>query len=122
MPLFVPLPFQGTGAAYLVDLEGRVAHSWTFPTAAHLLHARLLENGNLMMMTGLGVRELNPDGDVVWDYAAAWQHHDFLPLPNGNVLLLMLEKKTAAEVVARGGNPENVGKQDLGVDCPTGTR
>lgn len=114
--LFVPLPFRNTGTAYLVDLEGRVAHSWTFPTAAHVLLARLLENGNLMVMTGLGVRELNPDGDVVWDYEAAWLHHDFLPLPNGNVLLLMLEKKTAAEVVARGGNPENVGEQDLGVD------
>ena len=114
--LFVPPPFRNTGTAYLVDLEGRVAHSWTFPTAAHVLLARLLENGNLMVMTGLGVRELNPDGDVVWDYEAASLHHDFLPLPNGNVLLLMLEKKTAAEVVARGGNPENVGKQDLGVD------
>ena len=114
--LFVPLPFRNTGTAYLVDLEGRVAHDWTFPTSAHVLLARLLENGNLMVMTGLGVRELDPDGGVVWDYEAAWLHHDFLPLPNGNVLLLMLEKKTAAEVVARGGNPENVGAQDLGVD------
>ena len=114
--LLVPRPRgQNTTKVLLVDLEGRVAYDWTVPVTSS--HARLLENGNLMVMTEpWGVRELNPDGGVVWSYAAESMHHDFLPLPNGNVLLLLREKKTAAEVVARGGNPENVGERDFEVD------
>jgi hypothetical protein len=32
-------------------------------------------------------------------------HHDITPLPNGNVLMLVVEKKTYAEVLAAGFNP-----------------
>ena len=96
-----------------------MAHDWTFSSTSR--HARLLENGNLMVMTtDQRVQELNPDGEVLREYSDGWLHHDFLPLPNGNVLLLLQqqqqERKTAAEVVARGGNPENVGERDFGVD------
>jgi hypothetical protein len=52
------------------------------------------------------MQEFNWNGELVWDFAFGTatmaQHHDFLRLPNGNVLLLVKEKKTAEEAVAAG--------------------
>lgn len=55
------------------------------------------------------------DGDIVWEYVLSnsiyQHHHDVEPLPNGNVLLIAWEKKTASEAYAAGrqtiNNPLN---------------
>ena len=101
----------------LVDSTGAVVHRWN--------HARrggyscyLLENGNLMrsaassgtQLNGGGaagiIQEIAPDGSIVWEYQYANSqhraHHDFAPMPNGNVLLIAWEAKSAAEAVAAG--------------------
>jgi len=53
--------------------------------------------------------EFDWDGNLVWaiDYYSPTyiHHHDFKVLPNGNVLLLVAEKKTYAEVIAAGFDP-----------------
>lgn len=95
--------------AYLIDNDGRVVHRWQLAEVAGA--AKLLENGNLLVSgyggrRGGGVREIDPDGQVVWQFANPGQHHDFLQLPNGNVLLLSRENKTAEEIIAAGGNPD----------------
>ena len=96
-------------AFYLIDRHGRIVHQWPLGPAEGR-HARLLENGNLMVMghgrshRG-GVKELDPQGRVVWQYQLTTQHHDFLPLPNGNILLLAAQRKNAAALRAFGGNP-----------------
>ena len=48
------------------------------------------------------------DGTLLWDYrnTAILTHHDVKPLPNGNVLLIAWQQKTAVEAVAAGRNPE----------------
>ena len=46
------------------------------------------------------------DGDFVWGYTISnsdnQHHHDVEPLPNGNLLLLAWERKTATEAYAAG--------------------
>jgi len=113
-------PMHSTNT-YLINNAGQIVHQWTStyePGRADYL----LENGHLMRAcmvmsggpsTGGGeggrIEERDWAGNLVW--ALDWysptyiHHHDFKLLPNGNVLLLVAEKKTYAEVIAAGFNP-----------------
>ena len=55
------------------------------------------------------VQECTWDGEVVWEYRFASPthiaHHDIQRLPNGNVLILAWEAKTAREAIAAGRSP-----------------
>ena len=80
----------------------------------------LLENGNLIIQhddSFVGprlVREVDQDGNTVWEYAAARHHHDTAKLPNGNVLLLRSGKLAPQAAVAIGvlDPPPNFWKYD----------
>ena len=115
--------------AFLLNFCGEVVHRWE---AADTLRpgnsAYLLPNGDL-------VRALRPAvtaGDaiwaggggatierVTWDGAPVWSftlntaterlHHDFVPIPGGNVLALVWEAVDSAAAVAAGRLPELVG-------------
>ncbi|HMF13194.1 MAG TPA: aryl-sulfate sulfotransferase, partial [Gemmataceae bacterium] len=95
---------------------------------------RLLDNGHLLRYAKLTqqafgdgpgaaghVQEFDWDGHVVWDfkYASAKQlgHHDIFKMPNGNVLMIVWEKKSPDEAVAAGRRAETVGKGNLLPDC-----
>jgi hypothetical protein len=113
-------PKQNT-MTYLINNEGRIMHKWTKSTYPPGQSVYLLENGNLLracMTTGRlssgggeggRVEEYDWDGNLVWelDYSTEtyMQHHDIRRLPNGNILMLVIEKKTYAECIAAGFNP-----------------
>jgi len=116
-------PLQST-STFLIDMNGRVVKTWlTDSTPSSLAYLR--ENGNLLR-AGLApdppfgrtaggggkMQEFDWDGSLVWDFsygtATKTQHHDFTRLPNGNVLMLVKEKKTAAEAVAAGRIPSTL--------------
>ena len=63
------------------------------------------------------LNELTWDGEVLWDFkmhnAKQLQHHDAIKLPNGNVLMVVWEKKTAEEAIAVGRKKELVSKYIL---------
>jgi hypothetical protein len=110
---------------YLLDMEGHTVHTWTC-NCEPALGASLLENGHLLRAgqlpkdqhpythSGGGgrVQEFTWEGEVVWDFKYVSDrrlpHHDVLKLPNGNVLMVVCERMTAAEVVALGRNPSTV--------------
>ncbi len=84
----------------MVDLDGRLVHSWDLPETAGLW-AQLLESGNLLVAISTGkstlggagggggaVLELDWDGNEVWRYDDDEQHHDFSRCPNGNTMIL----------------------------------
>lgn len=107
---------HGDSCAYLIDIDGRVVHRWTF-THIKPGYGRLLENGNLLMtgsdvnlpkpppdeptkppppfeqhITRLGgyhttLIEVDWDGATIWEYVNRAQHHDFVRLPNGNTIV-----------------------------------
>ena len=112
--LFSPL---GQTNTYLVNMRGDVVHQWALP-APPGNYSYLLPNGNLLSATqtkegprvaakGGMIRELDWDGNVVWEYVDNTQHHDFRRLPNGNTVYIGLEELSddfARQV--QGGRPD----------------
>jgi hypothetical protein len=108
--------------SYLIDNDGRVVHAWQseFSPGGGM---ELLPDGHLLRlgrdpdvlklkMGGVAgvVEKLAWDGSVVWRWRHATDtsvlHHDLEPLPNGNVLLLAWELKSAEEVRRAGRRAE----------------
>ena len=96
---------------YLIDSLGRIAHEWhlqdTLPRK-NFNHVKLLDNGALLVFGRSGVSEFAPDGNMLWQYTRRGVHHDFLKMPNGNVLLLASDRKPREQAIAAGANPEFV--------------
>ena len=104
--------------AYLIDPLGRVAHTWHVedtPLVRTLRYVNLLDNGNLMAMTSfpVAILEIDPRGNIVWRYEVRALHHEFLKMPNGNVMMLALQIKNRDQAIAAGANPEFVHKDGL---------
>lgn len=76
-----------------------------------ILRAGKIENENILI-GGIGgiIERFDWYGNLIWSYKYSdenvSQHHDLYPLPNGNILLLVAEKKTKVEAVQMGRNPE----------------
>ncbi len=95
--------------------------------------AYLLPNGNLLRTgavknppffgggAGGRVQEFTFDGELIWDFTLSsptkLSHHDICKLPNGNLLMIVWEKKTAKEAIAAGRRPETVKQGHLNADC-----
>ena len=123
-------PMLGDGTVFLVDMDGKVAHTWRPPFRPGL-YGYLLDNGHLFyggkVMDDLGrfeawprfkggaVLEVDWHGRILWELRHPDHHHDARRLRNGNVLLLCLAPlpaHIAAQV--RGGLPGHRGRrQDL---------
>jgi len=118
--LFAPLELERT---YLVDMDGRPVHTWNTDTrpglSQYLLpNGHLLRAGNLELQNafrdgrGAGgrVEELDWHGNVVWRFDEAsdrhLQHHDIEPMPNGDVLMIAWQRKTAEQALAAGRSPK----------------
>jgi len=119
--LVSPLQSKST---FLIDMNGLVVKTWATDSTPSSI-AYLLDSGDLLR-SGLApnppfgqtaggggkMQEFDWNGDLVWDFswgnATATQHHDFTRLPNGNILMLVKEKKTAAEAIAAGRIPSTV--------------
>jgi hypothetical protein len=115
--LFTPLNFDTT---YLLDNEGRLVHSWDTPDA---LSGYLEEDGTLLATTETEApsEDLDIGGGTgavaIYDWAGAVQwryeysdethrlHHDAVLLPNGNVLMLAFQVRSAEEAIAAGRDP-----------------
>ncbi|MDD4554781.1 MAG: aryl-sulfate sulfotransferase [Bacteroidales bacterium] len=116
-------PKQNT-MTYLINNEGRKIHEWNASTYPPGQSVYLLENGHLLracmtpsqLGTGGGeggrIEEYDWDDNLVWelDYSTStyMQHHDIKKLPNGNVIMLVVEKKTYAQVLATGFDPSKL--------------
>jgi hypothetical protein len=123
-------PFDSTNT-YLIDMQGRVVQTWKTDSSP-ALSAFLLENGHLMRPGSIGgdtrvfgpgpgvggrIQEFTWEGELVWDFrfynAKQLPHHDMTRLPNGHVLLIVWDRKTAEEAVAAGRRPEMTGDKHL---------
>ncbi len=99
---------------HLIDHSGRIVHEWRKQLRGWVPHAKLLDNGNLLIeqRTGMDNRiitEIDPDGNIVWQFPYFERlHHDFIKMPNGNVLILARGTKTSEEAIAAGIDPDIV--------------
>ncbi len=108
---------NGAKKTYLVDMDGETVHTWDNSESGGY-SVYLLENGNILRpakdddaqlnggaSAGL-LQEIDWDGNVVWEYeyssSTYLTHHDIELLPNGNILLIAWEVKSASEATAAG--------------------
>jgi len=104
---------------YLMDTNGQIVHTWSFAGTPGIT-TYLEEDGTLLRAkkisgpvsfggSGGGVERVAFDGTVLWDFtisnAQEAHHHEALPLPNGNVLVLVWPIMTNAEALAAGRDP-----------------
>ena len=129
---------QNSSAAALIDTDGNTVHSWTFSNTAKTGYSSYLLPGGYIMRAVVNtsnsftggpicgrVQKHDWNGNLVWDYVYSTTtyctHHDIHPMPNGNVLLIAYEAKTAAEVTAAGCSQNIVMWPDKIVEVqPTG--
>jgi len=114
---------NGSQTTYLIDMEGDVQHSWNHNRGGGY-GVYLMPNGNLLRpeqvanprlrggaMAGL-IQEKDWDGDLIWEFEynddTYITHHDLEPLPNGNVLAIAWEVKTAAQSTQAGRNRASI--------------
>jgi len=97
--LFAPL-FVESRTVYLVDIEGKIVHSWSMPYSPGLsgyltergtlyYNGRYPEENHLSRFPFKGGVALEADwhGKVLWQVRNPDHHHDGILLRNGNVLL-----------------------------------
>jgi len=114
--LFSPMQANTT---YLINNSGQFVHQWT-TTYNPGRSEYLMPNGHLLRTCSLGfaallntgggeggrVEERDWQNNLVWCYEqntiTNLSHHDIALLPNGNLLMIMCEEKTLAEVLAAG--------------------
>lgn len=127
--LFAPKYSNNT---YLIDNCGNLQFSWNsnYKAGGSVI---LLENGNLLRscvygnnspITGGGaggrVEAIQPDQLIAWSLDLSndtiRQHHDFEPLPNGNVLMIIWELKTMEEAIQQGRDSNLIATSGLWVD------
>ena len=115
--LFSPFPSNNT---YLIDNCGRLVHEWEsdYKPAASVI---LLENGHLLRTASMGIpanptfafggggekiQEVDWDGTVLWEFEYSdtthRMHHDFVQMPNGNILIPAWELKTKEQAIQAG--------------------
>ncbi len=113
--LFAP---KHNTVTYLINNAGQVVHSWTKSKYEPGQTVYLLPNGHLVRScmlrvqggTGGGeggrIEEYDWEGNLVWEFDHATRdyqlHHDIKPLPNGNFLALMVERKSREQALAVG--------------------
>lgn len=125
--LFAPL---NAATTYLIDNEGRVVNTWESDYRPGMPY--LLENGTILRPSAYGhdgnrifhgggagyrLEQFAWNGERLWEFIYASEdhlmHHDIEPMPNGNVLILAWEMKTAEKAIAAGRNPDLIEDGEL---------
>ncbi|VGO23401.1 aryl-sulfate sulfotransferase [Pontiella sulfatireligans] len=115
--LFAPKHFTKT---YLMDNNGMIVNEWASEYEPGQ-SVYLLENGNMLRCCltknkafigggeGGRLEEYDWDGNLVWEYWLSdnknLMHHDIAPMPNGNILAVVVEHKLMEETMQSGFNP-----------------
>ncbi len=127
--LFAPLPYNIT---YLIDHDGLLVNSWESEYSPGNA-AYLLADGSLLRSAAIGehptfqsggagggMQLFDWDGSLVWNFRysdpSVHSHHDMEALPNGNILLIAWEYKSAAEALAAGRAPQLLPDRELWPD------
>ncbi len=119
--------FGAAGTSYLIDMQGKVVHTWPLGT-----NPRLLDNGNLLDASRddpsgfQGFKEIDWDGKTVWEYTESRQgyapHHDWVRILNQKLnaptTLYIANKPISAEqALAAGADPRRPPEEGAQMDA-----
>lgn len=115
--LFAPKHFT---KIYLMANDGQIVNEWESEYEPGQ-SVYLLPNGNMLHCCltknkafigggeGGRLEEFDWDGNIVWEYWLSddqnLMHHDIAPMPNGNILAMVVEHKSLEEAAQAGFNP-----------------
>jgi hypothetical protein len=111
--LFTPLVIaEETSTTFLINNNYEALNTWTHNRGPASM-PYLLADGSILYPfrveaptmeaggVGGGIQKQSWDGEIMWEYIFSDEqyqhHHDIEPLPSGNVLIIVWEKKTAQE-------------------------
>jgi hypothetical protein len=106
--LYIPLGSFANASFLLINMNGKVVHSWRVPADYEQIYGQLLPDGHLLFIARAGERkfgrpgfgpfwmggaagrlvEMDWDGNVVFSREDLNMHHDFTKLPNGHYMYL----------------------------------
>ena len=136
--LFTLYSLKGSNTAFLIDTNNIIYKTWTFANNKKTCFSSYLIPGDTLLRTVLytgnvitggttsgEVQKIDWNNNVVWDYIYSDSthvlHHDICPMPNGNVLMIALDVKTAAEGTQAGGSSNIIRHTDKIIEVhPTG--
>jgi len=125
--LFTPKSADEDGATtILLDINENTIHTWSHEFGPASM-PYLLQDSSIIYPfrvetptmisggVGGGIHKIKWDGEIEWEYIVSNEtyqhHHDIQPLPNGNILLIVWENKSAQEAFEMGreiiNNPLN---------------
>ncbi|MDG1498423.1 MAG: aryl-sulfate sulfotransferase [Planctomycetota bacterium] len=128
--LIAPLKSKST---FLVKkADGEVAHHWqSSELPGNSVY--LMDNGDILRATapkgnevfrgggaGGGFQRISASSELLWEFS--WSddmrraHHDFEPMPNGNILLISWEYKSTEQAFEAGRNPDEISEDGLWPD------
>ena len=117
----------------MINKDKQVVHKWR-GKYAQSLPSYLLENGSIIRSCYGGIFALNWGGGftgriemIDWDSNLIWEfeyvnlkhclHNDIEPLPNGNILMIVWERKTKDVTIAAGCNSDLIPIGGFRIDC-----
>ncbi len=122
----------------LLDTNGNTFKTWTHSTTAKTGYTVYMEPGGTIVRTVAKsgnsftggpicgeVQKVDYNGNITWDFVYSTTqyctHHDICPMPNGNVLMIAYELRTAAEATQAGSSTSIIMWPDKIVEVqPTG--
>lgn len=126
--LFTPNSNLIPNSTYLVNNCGEVINEWVsnfkgqgadllMPDGS-LFRASFDNQSTLIYAGNTGrIEHYDWDGSLIWGYTYSDTdfsfHHDYFPLPNGNILMIVAERMTNAQAVQAGRDPSNLIQGDL---------
>ncbi len=128
---YVMFAVPNSASVYLINRKGEVVHEWKGNYG--VFGAYLQDDGSLIqnaldpdftVFAGGGeagrLQKISWDSKMLWDFEYAndeyLQHHDFTVMPNGHILAIAWEARTADEVLAAGRKPKLIPKAGLWPD------
>jgi hypothetical protein len=102
---------------YLINETGAVNHTWQ--SAYYPLYDSYMgDNGSIYLAIDSGqggFQKIAYDSTVLWEYHytrdSSYATHDIVPLPNGDIIIIMQEIKSRAQAIQAGRNPNTVSNQ-----------
>jgi hypothetical protein len=104
---------------YLINETGVVNHTW-HSSYTPTLESYMVDNGSIIrsIWSGRGgFQHIAWNDTLLWEYHytrdSSYYSHDIVPLPNGDVIMLMQEIKSRASAIQAGRDPNNLGNDFL---------
>ena len=126
--LFSPRTSITPRATYLINNCGEVINQWdsSFPlfSTDYLmedgsLYRSVVDNQSTLALPGNTgrIEHLDWDGNLIWGVTISSTdssfHHDFVVLENGNIILLVAERRSDTEAIALGRDPSTMATNEL---------